>query len=102
LDAVPAPNVGSRFGCRLCARVLRGPSPLLARNVCDKAVFVQFKEEGQGVIERQLGPGEAMLYRRTRGWWVFATCPPGHVGSLVLSQENFDAIRASRYSCVRK
>ena len=75
------------------------------RNVCDQPVNVQFMEQGKGVIERQLAPGEVLVARRERGqgrWWMFSTCPPGHVSALALSEENNDAIQRSVYSCVHR
>ena len=75
------------------------------RNVCDKAVFVQFKEEGQGLIERELKPGETLLTGRSREpdrrvWWMFSTCPLDYVSTPVFTEANKDEIQASRYSCV--
>lgn len=80
---------------------------LETRNDCDEAVAVQFMEQRKDVIERRLAPGEAFVTERTRGqggggWWMFTTCPVGHVSTPALSQENNEAIRASRYSCVHR
>jgi hypothetical protein len=101
----PGPEQGLKPHMEQCTKWGYDNGQFGTKNVCDKAVFVQFQEKGEEVIEQQLNPGEALRTGRTRasrGWWMFATCPAAHHSSPALSQENNDAIRASRYSCVRK
>lgn len=76
-------------------------------NTCNKAVVIQFMAKDQRPIERMLNPGEAFRTGLSHSqigqeWWMFTTCPVGYVSSVPFLPENNDAIRTSRYSCVRK
>jgi hypothetical protein len=74
-----------------------------ARNLCDEEVVIEFASRSRE-IERLEIPGKSFRAdKRLSGMpWMFTVCPNGHVSSVLFDAENSDAIRASRYSCVRR
>lgn len=101
----PGPEQGLKPHMEACTTWDYENGKFGTRNVCDKAVFVQLREEGRSLIETELKPGEALLTGRTReqqrrGWWMFSACPVGYVSLPAFTEANKDEIQASRYSCV--
>jgi len=84
-----------------CVRWVYEGDQFAAKNICDEAVFIRFEKEGLAV-DRQLNPGETLLAGLKHPPWMFTVCPVGYVSSVPFEGENNKAIRASRYSCVRK
>lgn len=71
------------------------------RNTCNQAVDLRFMERGQAPIERTLQPGENFEPGANDGAdFVFTTCPVGYVSSLPISEENWEAIGNSIYTCI--
>lgn len=87
----------------------RRDSKLGWRNICNKAVVIEFHSYLPGKpglnIERQVIPGKTSTkHPRHSGGKpsLFTVCPVGYVSSVPFTEENRGDIRASRYSCIRK
>lgn len=78
------------------------------KNICDKSVTIQFMTEKNPRAKRiDLKPGERFNTALSRtqiksGWWIFTTCPVGHVSSIPFEVRYKNALMDGQYSCIKK
>lgn len=104
----PGPQRGLKPHAEQCISWNRVEGHDGAKNLCDEEVAIEFVSKLGGdsnlEIERLEVPGEAFRADSKLSGMppMFTVCPIGYVSSVPFNAENSDAIRASRYSCVRR
>ena len=104
----PGPELGLKPHMEQCISWDRADGGQGARNLCEGAVSIEFvSRSGNNLemeVERRVIPGKSFLAdpKLSRMPWMFTVCPVDHISSPSFGEENGDAIRASRYSCVPK
>ncbi len=104
----PGPERGLKPHMEVCISWERDGDKHGARNTCDETVVVEFVPKYRGnsdmQVERLVIPGKTFQADSKLSGMppLFTVCPIDYISAVPLQAENSDAIRASRYSCVRR